>query len=106
MRVWNSRGHEELEVVIVGDLFVSKTEGARFVDLAEKNRFKSGIQLFADVFNKDPLSMLNGDFKHSQKCGVTHFDDFKANNALLLVTREHLDELVSLVLRVDHEWPS
>jgi hypothetical protein len=102
-RVGKGRGHEESEVMVVGDQFVTETERIGLINLLQKHWLPSRFQLLTDILDKDPLTKLDTDFQVSQEGGVLRLVAGQVILALLLVTGEILNEFVGLVLRVNHE---
>lgn len=58
--VWKRCCHQELELGIVWNCLITKTERSTLVHLLEKNWLKCWVQLFANIFDKTPLTELNG----------------------------------------------
>ena len=55
-----------------------------------------------DILEQDPFTVLNGKLEgpHQSISDLNHIDAF------WMLLREILDELIRLVLRVNHQWPS
>lgn len=104
MRIWESCGHKELEALVIGNALVSEAEGSTLVHLLEKDWLKSRIELLSDVLNQDPFTKLDSEFKVPKEVSIAHLEDIKAS--LCFVPAKELDELVGLVLGINHERPS
>tara|TARA_B110001450_G_C17648080_1_gene492087 strand:+ start:579 stop:920 length:342 start_codon:yes stop_codon:yes gene_type:complete len=71
--------------------------------LLEKNWLKSWIKGFTNVFKKHPFTELDCHFEISKKVGFRLFEHIKT---CFDIFTKILDKLVSLGLRINHEWPS
>lgn len=108
MRVWHSRGHVELERIVVGetllaDLDDSAVGATGLHNLLGKDWLQRGIKLFSDVLKQNPLAVLDCDLYCTHKVGVSDLYDV---NALQMLLGQVLDEFIGLVLRVDHKGPA
>ena len=90
-------------MLVVGDALVSQTELSTPVDLFEEDGFEGWVELLSHVLNQYPLTMLDSELKTPQQVAIAHLEDVEADGCC--VSTEELDELIGLVLWVDHEWP-
>ena len=104
--VGQRRGHEELEVLVVGDLLVTDTDRTTLVNLLLKDGLERRVKLFSDVLYKEPFASLDSLFELLHKRWIAHLDVLQAHWACVDILAQILDELVGLVLRVYHERPS
>jgi hypothetical protein len=56
MRVGNSRGHKEAELLRPGDGTLTEAQITTLVNLFEQDRLKGRVKLFRHVFNQEPTS--------------------------------------------------
>lgn len=103
MWIWKCGCHQELEFGIIRNTLITETERTRFVDLFEKNWFQSRVKFLTDILNEAPFTKLNCEFQVPQQISITHLEDIQTLFSIL--TTEVFDELVSLVLRIDHQRP-
>ena len=106
MRIRVGRGHEEFEFRVVVQLLVSQLNDVRpalFDQVLVQDGIDGWVELSADVLYEDPLSELDGLLNGSHDIpigGLQHLDAFGS-------LFPHVpDELVGLVLRVDHQRES
>ena len=79
VRVGQSRGHEELEVLVVRDLLVTDTDRATLVNLLLQDGLERWVKLLSDVLDKEPFTGLDSLFELLHKSWITHLDVLQAH---------------------------
>lgn len=105
MRVGQSGGHEELEALAVVDGLLSDCDGVARTGLhhlLKQDWLEGRVQILADALQDHPLAELHCQLDRTHQVGLGGLGNV---DALLVLGAEVLDELVGLVLRVDHERP-
>ena len=93
-------------MLIVWNLLITDTNRTALVDLLLENRLERWVEFFADVFDEEPFTVLDTQFKGLHEGRVTELHGFKAVRALILLLGKVLNEPVCLVLRINHERPT
>lgn len=104
MRVCELGGDQELEIIIVWNISVSKSDyplTCLFHNVLRKDWLKRWVELLLDVLKKDWLSESNSVLNDLQELRVGKLDGLK-----IAVLLHNLDPLVSLRLWINKEWPS
>lgn len=107
MRIWKCCRHEEFKCIVIREWFVTNLNDTRIwatwsLDLLSQDWIQRSIQLFLNVFQQNPFSILNCKLECSHQC-ISDFDDI---NSFRMLFRKILNEFVCLILWVNHQWPS